>query len=144
MRKLLRKVLLIIVLFTPLFINTDCKKQKRCGCRGDVLFEYGYESLIFFDEESTVITMQREGQVGYYYDYYTFCNPDEVMPELSKFKPGVVLGVTGNVYWDCNYVMRVSSNPYATYGRAYNIYVTGIYMNMYGSDETDEKLKEAK
>jgi hypothetical protein len=144
MRKILRKTLIIVVLFAPLFVNTDCKKQKKCGCRGDILFQYGRESQIYVDDRSSVIVMQQEGYVGYYYDYYTFCNPDEIMPQLANFKSGDVLMVVGNVYWNCNYVMQESSNPYSSYANSYDIYVTDIYMNMYGEDNSDETLKRAQ
>ena len=140
MKRLLRKALVIVILFAPLFINTDCKKQKRCGCRGDVLFPLNnVDSNVFFDSESPIITMQT---IGDYYSYYTFCNPDEIMPKLENFKSGDELVVSGNVYWDCNYVMQASSGSYSAYSyRSYNIYVTDIFMNLYGTDETLKKVE---
>ena len=145
MRKLLRKVLLIVVLFTPMFINTDCKKQKRCGCppRGDILYSYNLENNVHFSDESTTIVMYMMNGYGYY-DSYTFCNPDEWRSELEKYKSGDALVVSGNVYWDCNYVMQASSSYYSSYSSAYNIYVTDIYMNLYGKDDSDETLKGAQ
>ena len=132
MRKILRKTLVIVVLFASLFVNTDCKKQKRCGCRGDVLYSYTNENEVYFNEENTIIIMYVVNLYGYY-DTYTFCNPDEWRSKLEKFKSGTALVVSGNVYWDCNYVMQASSNPYSTYsyGSSYNIYVTDLYMDMY-------------
>jgi len=144
MRRLLRKTLLIIALFAPLFVSTDCKKQKKCGCNGDILFEYGRESHVYFEEGNSFITMQAVGNVGYRYARYTFCNPDDVMQELAKHKWGDVLMVVGNVYWDCNHVMQESNNPFSTYANAYEIYVTEIRVNMYGEDDSDETLKRAQ
>jgi hypothetical protein len=145
MKRLLKKLLVVIVLFAPLFINTDCKKQKRCGCppRGDELYELTKRpSYVFFDKDNPIITMQTYDD---YYSYYTFCNPDEIMPKLKNFKSGDELNVSGQVFWDCNYVMQANNQSYSTYSyRSYNIYVTDIYMNMYGKDDSDETLKRAQ
>ena len=139
MKRLLRKVLVITVLFLPLFISTDCKKQKKCGCQGDVLWEYNSAwtgSYVYFYPESSTIFME---EVGNPYDRYTFCNPDEVRPKLANFKAGDILVVKGSVFWDCNYVWQSSNNPYQSYMyRAFNIYVTDIYMDMYGKDGNDK------
>jgi hypothetical protein len=146
MRRLLRKVLVVVFLFTPMFVNTDCTKQKRCGCppKGDILYEYGRENVVFFDDESTIILMYEANSYGYY-DTYTFCNPDEWRSEVEKFKSGVdELVVRGSVYWDCQYVINSSSSSSGSYSAAYNIYVTDIYMDMYGKDKTDEMLKRAQ
>ena len=135
MVRLLRKTLVLIVLLTPLFTNTDCKKQKKCGCTGDVLYTYsGLEYQVFFSEETPIITLMEVGDP--YYSTYSVCNPDEIKPKLANFKSGDVLTVAGDIFWDCNYVMQ-SSNSYSysyssMYNRAYNIRVTDIYMNMYG------------
>jgi len=141
MKKLLRKALVIVVLFAPLFVSTDCKKQKKCGCRGDVLNEYYYSSYVIFDDESPTITMQI---VGNYTDFYTVCNPDEIKPKLANFKSGDVLVVSGNVYWDCNYVWNSSNSGQSSYYRSFNIDVKDIFMNMYGKDDIEETLERAQ
>ena len=61
---------------------------------------------------------------------------------LENFKYGDELMVSGNVYWDCNYVMQASSNPYSSLYQYYNIYVTDIYMDMYGKDNSNDELKK--
>jgi len=144
MKRLLRKLLVIVVLFAPLFLNTDCKKQKRCGCQHrDELYPLENAiSYVFFDDESPIITMQSPKDPYYPYSYFTFCNPDEIRSKLENFKSGEELMVTGSVYWDCQYVMQSSSGSYQAYSyRSYNIYVTDIYKNMYGTGEADETLK---
>jgi len=142
MKRLLRKLLVIVVLFVPLFTNTDCKKQKKCGCGKDILFELKRPSYVFFNDENLIITMQT---IDDFYSYYTFCNSSEIMPDLKNFKSGDELMVSGNVYWDCNYVMQASSGSYQAYSyRSYVIHVTDIYMDMYGKDETDETLNKAQ
>ena len=142
MKKILRKTLVIIVLFAPLFTNTDCKKQKRCGCGKDVLYSLtGSPSYVYFDSESPIITMRR---LSDQFSFYTFCNPDEIKPKIANFRSGEELMVSGNVYWDCNYVWQQSQS----YGyqsslyQSYTIHVTDIYMNMYGKDDSTEELKK--
>ena len=124
---------MFIVLLTPLFTNTDCKKQKKCGCSGDVLYSYtGVEYYVYFGEESPVISMI---QVGNSFDTYTVCNTDEIKPKLTNFKSGVVLKVAGDIFWDCNYVMQSGNSysySYSSMYRAFNIRVNDIYMDMYG------------
>ena len=134
MKSLLRKLLVIIVLFAPLFVNTDCKKQKRCGCppRGDIIRQYNYENAVYFNDESTMVQMFE------YYDSYTFCNPDRWREELKKYKSGDALVVKGDVYWDCSWVMQASNNPQGSLGASYQIYVDTIYMEMYGKNKIEK------
>jgi hypothetical protein len=141
MKRLLRKTLLIVVLFAPLFTNTDCKKQKKCGCGKDVLNEFSGPGHVFFTDENPTIAMQ---PVGNYIDTYSFCNPDEVRQksEFANIKYGEEVMVFGHVYWDCNFVMQSSNSyQYGSYYRAYNIYVTDIYMDMYGKDNSNTDVK---
>ena len=141
MKRLLRKTFVGIALFALLLVSTDCKKQKRCGCGKDVLYDYGGASYVYFDSENiTTISMM---QVNNFYDTYSFCNPDEVKSKLVNVKSGEELMVFGYVYWDCNFVMQQSGSYYQpSYYRAYNIYVTDIYVDMYGKDNSNEELKK--
>ena len=140
MKKILIKTLLIIALFAPLFLNTDCRKQKKCGCQHrDELFPLEKTvSFVYFEEESTRITMQTPMDP---YSYFTFCNPEEVRSKLSNLRSGEELVITGSVYWDCNYVMQQSQYSYQVGMRAYNIYVTDIFRNMYGKDDSNQDIK---
>ena len=143
MRKILRKTLVVIILFASLFVNTDCKKQKKCGCGKDVISTFiNSPSYVYFD--GNTITMQT---INDPYSYYSFCNIDEIMPKLEKFKSGDELAVSGYVYWDCYFVMQASNNPYQSYYNqtyGYKIQVTDIFMDMYGKDNSDETLKRAE
>jgi len=146
MKRLLRKVLVIVVLFIPLVINTDCKKQKRCGCvNKDTLFSFEGSicNVYFYDEsENSTITLMRMND---YYSTYTLCNPDEIRPMLENVKYGDEMVVYGDVYWDCNYVMQASSGSYSAYSyQAYSVYVTDIKVDMYGKNKTDETLKRVE
>jgi len=140
MKKILRKTLLIIALFAPLFLNTDCKKQKKCGCQHkDELYPLEKAvSYVYFDDESTIITMTSPMDP---YSYFTVCNIDFVRPKIANFKTGEELIVTGSVFWDCNYVMQQSQYSYQVGMRAYNIYVTDIYKNQYGKDDSNQDIK---
>ena len=127
----------------PLFLNTDCKKQKKCGCHHrDELYPLNNAvSYVFFDSESSIITMQSPMDPYYPYSYFTFCNSDEWMSTLENFRSGEELMITGSVYWDCNYVMQASNYSYGYQTRAYNIYVTNLYKNMYGTSNLNEEIK---
>ena len=55
--RIFRKIVITIVILLPLFISTDCKKQAKCGCEGDVLFSLTKEpSVVNFNETGTSIT----------------------------------------------------------------------------------------
>ena len=131
MRLLLRKILVILVLMLPLLASTDCKKQKKCGCGKDVLFSLTDEPCyVYFNTEGTLMSLQVMNDV---YSSYTFCNPVEMFPSVKDFKSGDELMVSGNVYWDCNYVWQQSNYNYNTsLYKQYNIQVTKIYLDMYG------------
>ena len=131
MRFLLRKILVVLVIMLPLFSSTDCKKQKKCGCGKDVLFTLTDEpSNVYFNPEGTIMSLQTVGDA---YSTYTFCNPGEMFPSVKDFKNGQELMVSGNVYWDCNYVWQQSNYNYnVSLYKQYNIYVTKVYLDMYG------------
>ena len=139
MKRLLRKAFLIVVLFATAFINTDCKKQKRCGCGKDVLFPLEDEiCYVYFSDETSTITMMRAGD---YYSNYTFCNPDEIRPKLENVKYGAEMVVSGDVFWDCSYVWQESNSySYSSY-RSYTIIVKDIYVDLYGRGNLNEDIK---
>jgi hypothetical protein len=131
MGNLLRKILVILIIVLPAISYSGCKKQKKCGCGKDVLFSFTNEPCyVYFNETGTIITLQTVNDM---YSQYTFCNPVEIFPKLEKYKSGDQLMVSGNVYWDCNYVWQSSNQSYQTsMYKVYNIAVTNVYLDMYG------------
>jgi hypothetical protein len=127
---ILRKILVVLIIFAPVFSYTGCRKQAKCGCGKDVLFTLTNTSAyVYFNETGTNISFQTLGDV---YSTYYFCNPSEMFPNLADAKSGDILLVSGHVYWDCNYVYQSSNYSYGSYYKVYQVQVTGLTLNLYG------------
>ena len=95
---IIRKLLVAVVIMAPLFSFSDCKKQAKCGCDGDILFTMtDAQATVYFNETGTNITFST---VDNPYSTYNFCNPGEMFPRMKDFKPGDVLLVSGQAYWE--------------------------------------------
>lgn len=128
--KILRKVLIYLIIAAPLLSFADCKKQARCGCGKDVLNTITQESAsVYWTTDGQTIYLQRLSDP---FSYYYFCNPSEMFGNLKDAKQGDILVVSGNVYWNCNYVSQSSSYPYSSYQRVYDIHVTELVQNLFG------------
>jgi hypothetical protein len=126
----MRKLTLVTAVVMLIVSLTCCKKQPKCGCDKDVLFTLSEATIdystIYFNQDGTSASFS----VGY--DRYTFCNPMEVHPEYLKMKTGDQVIISGNVFWDCTYLMNSSSSYYSMYYKVYNIQVTKMEVNLYG------------
>ncbi len=131
MGNLARKIFIILLAGIPVLTFTDCKKQDKCGCGKDVLFSFtNSPCTVYYNDTGTIIYLQTSGDP---YSTYSFCNPVEMYPKIKGYKSGEELLVSGNVYWDCNYVWQSSNNSYQTsLYKQYNIQVTDAYLDMYG------------
>lgn len=128
--KIIRKIFVVLIIIIPVFTNTDCKKQAKCGCDGDVLFTLAKEQAkIFFTEDGATITFQLLSRP---YDSFYFCNPGEMYPRLGDAKSGDILLVSGSAFWDCNYAQQSSNSSYSQMYRVYNCQVTEVYSDLYG------------
>ena len=109
-----------------------------------MLREHNGEARVIWEEGGTSLSMVPIFNLSN--DFFTFCNSDRWMPEvLEKYRPGDVLVVKGDVFWDCNFVMQSSQSGGMFMGyRAFQIYVRDLYMDMYGKDNTDETIKRAE
>ncbi len=126
----LRKILVLIIIVVPAVIDLGCKKQAKCGCDGDMLFELDRESAtVYFTESSATFT-----PAGNPYATYSFCNPREMYPKLMEYNSGDVLLVSGKVYWNCNYLYSTSSYGYSYQYlyKYYDILVTDVTTDLYG------------
>ncbi|MFP4489798.1 MAG: hypothetical protein ACLFN1_10885 [Bacteroidales bacterium] len=127
--KVLIKILVAGTLFLVLFIGS-CKKQPKCGCDGDVIKELeGFPVHLYYDTINNSAWFQ---PVSNPMSTYNFCNISEHMDELKKYESGSYMLVSGSVYWECNYLMRASNNPYQSYYKAFMIDVTEVYEDLYG------------
>jgi hypothetical protein len=128
--KILRKVLVIFIIIAPIISYSGCKKQAKCGCGKDVLFSLnGDLSTIYFNETGTNITFTT---VSNPYSTYNFCNPSEMFPKLANYKPGDVVQIYGDVFWECNYLYQSSNSSYNNYYKVYMIQVTDLGSDPYG------------
>jgi hypothetical protein len=116
----------------PLISYPGCKKQPKCGCGKDVLFTLTDEpinySSIIYNAEGTTAYFQ-SGMSTYY-----FCNPSEIYSVYSEFDPLDQLLISGDAFWECNYLYSASnySYGYASYYKVYNIQVTSLKAYLYG------------
>ena len=124
------KILVILIVITPLFAVNSCDKQEKCGCDGDVLFTVDKRLMNYSD-----LTVLSEGSTIYFtigYDTYYFCNPAEMYTELQKINSKDQILLTGDVFWDCNYVTQAGQSNYYYYYKFYNIHVTELKSYLYG------------
>jgi hypothetical protein len=131
MAKILRKLLVILVVIIPAFSVTDCKKQAKCGCDGDILFTLTRsQATVYFNETGTNITFT---PVDNPYSSYYFCNPQEMFPKLADAKSGDILLISGYAFWECNFLYQSSNySYYSSMYKVYQIVVTDVVSDLYG------------
>jgi len=132
----LRRILVALIIITPIFSYTGCKKQAKCGCGKDVLNTLTKEPAYIYWDTGATISFQT---VLDSYSSYTFCNPTEMFPNLANAKSGDILLVSGHVYYDCNYVYQSSNSSYQTPPRYY-VQVTGLTLDLYGNKKPTSEI----
>lgn len=128
--KNLYKLLFILIVLSLTFLGS-CKKQIRCGCDGDMInsfFETPVNIYYDVDAGSARFTFDGSPMATYY-----FCNPTEMMPELSKYESGTKVLIDCEIYYECNYMMQ-ASNSYYSYYQTYMVQVSNIQSSLYGND----------
>lgn len=132
---LIRKLMIAVIILLPAVSFNGCKKQAKCGCEGDLLFTITDELMDYAS-----ITYSANGETasfaiynGMAYDYFHFCNPNEMYQTFLKLKGQSQIKVSGNVFWDCTYMMNSgSSSYYYQYYKIYNVYITDLKSSLYG------------
>jgi hypothetical protein len=127
--RILRKLLVILIVIIPVFSGTDCKKQARCGCEGDVLYTFTLTPCTVYWSTGATISFTTLNDP---YSTYTFCNPTEMFQKLTDAKSGDVLQVSGHIYWDCNYLYQSSNYSYSSLYKQYVVQGSNISSNLYG------------
>jgi len=130
MKVIFRKILIILFIAIPVFTDPGCKKQPKCGCDGDMLFELDREpAKVYFDENSAQFSPVNNPYATYY-----FCNPEEMYSsKLKDYSTGDLLLVSGYVYWNCNFLYASSNYSYSYYYyKVYDILVTDVTTDLYG------------
>ncbi len=129
----LRRILVALIIITPIFSYTDCKRQAKCGCGKDVVSTLSRASAyIYFTVGETIKAMVVDDPYG---STYTFCNPSEMFKNLVDAKSGDILLLSGHVYYDCNYVYQTSNSSYQSMARGYDIEATELYIDLYGKNK---------
>ena len=127
---IIRKILVVLIIIAPVFSYSGCKKQARCGCGKDVLFTLeNRQATVYYNETGTSITFTT---IEDPYSTYNFCNPQEMFPKFEDYKSGDVLLVSGDVFWECNYLYQSSNYSYQSYYKVYMIQVTDVTLDLYG------------
>lgn len=124
------KIFLVFVIIAPLFAVHSCKKQEKCGCDGDLLFSippilFEYPQIQYTENGGTMWFTQGN-------DTYYFCNPKTMYSTYQGLSPDEQILVSGDVYWDCNYVSSAGQSYYSYYYKSYNINVTEMKSYLYG------------
>ena len=128
--KIVYRFLLVAIFTFPLFIGS-CKEQYRCGCDTDVLNSLlDAPVVIYYDEENKSAEFVPE--INAYARYY-FCNPSEMMPQLVNFENGAMVLLSGEVFYECNYMYQASNSYYGSMYQAYMVTVTEIKEDLYGN-----------
>ncbi len=86
--------------------------------------------MIYYDEVNK--SAQFSASFNAYASYY-FCNPTEMMPQLTKFENGAVVLLSGKVFYECNYMYQASNSYYGSMYQAYMVTVTSIKEDLYGN-----------
>lgn len=129
--KVLRKLLVALIMIAPVLTVTDCRKQPDCGCDGDALFTLNREQAnVYFNETGSNIYFTL---VGNPYATYYFCNPGEMFPKLADAKSGDILLVSGQAFWECNFLYQSSNySYYSSMYKVYQVQVTDVLSDLYG------------
>lgn len=129
---IIRKILVILIVVIPVFAESACKKQDKCGCDGDAIFDFSEKVNIYFNK--TTGTVSGFQSMDNPYETFYFCNPGAMLPKLSLYTSGDVMLVTGKVYWNCQYVYNSSNyqSQYSMYYKIYDILVSNVEVIPYG------------
>lgn len=124
------KIFVVLVIIAPLFAGHSCKKQEKCGCDGDKLFTI--TNVLFNYSDIYVTGNGGTMQFSEGYDTYYFCNPTTMYSTYQGLNADEQVLISGDVYWDCNYVSMAGQSYYSYYMKSYNINVTEMKSYLYG------------
>ena len=129
-----RKIIIAAIFLLPVFSFNGCKKQVKCGCGKDILFSItdeimDYSSISYSESGATAMFTIYNGVA---YDYFHFCNPNEMYDKYASLKGESQIKVSGDIFWDCTYMMNSSNSYYYSYYKVYNIQVTDLKSSLYG------------
>ena len=133
--KKILKFLGVIIIMLPFVSYLGCKKQPKCGCNGDKLDYYSFDSAlvnysqIIYTVDSTSAYFQPDMYTTYY-----FCNPVEMYKTYKELEGAGQILLSGEAFWECSFLMNSgsSSSYYYNYYKIFNLRVTGMVSDLYG------------
>ncbi len=130
-KTIIRFLQVVLVVAVALLSGPGCKKQPKCGCSGDMLFTL--DSILI---SRSSISYSTDGASAYLYsgyDIYYFCNASDFFEQYSDMSSEDQIFLSGEAYWNCNYVMNSSSSyGYYNYYKYYDVRITAMVPNNYG------------
>jgi hypothetical protein len=127
----INRLIVVFIIIAPLLFDQGCKKQQKCGCGKDVIFEItkGQVIVSYIESSKTAYFLSSTSYDSYYY----FCNPGrwiDTLKILTNNMQGQELLVWGKAYYECTYLMN--SGNYGYYiPPTYQVEVTRIEKNNY-------------
>jgi len=129
-KRILYNFLLITLVVVPFALNAGCKKQDKCGCDGDAIDSLNLSHVLI-----TYDSIKKSAEfrpVSDAYSVFYFCNPSAMMSELKKYEQGAEVLISGNFFYECNYLMNSSNSYYPSLYRIYQIEVTSVKPDLFG------------
>ncbi|HNX84565.1 MAG: hypothetical protein KBB24_09155 [Bacteroidales bacterium] len=128
--RILATLALVFAVAALVAVTAGCKKQPKCGCDGDALDSLNLSNVyITYD---AVNKTARFSTIWDQYSIYYFCNPSQWISELTKFAQGEEILVSGEYFYECNYLMNSSNSYYYSYMRIYQVKVTAVAAHEWG------------
>ncbi len=128
-----RNIIFVLIFVVSFFTDSGCKKQAKCGCDGDAIYSLDQQkvNISFNTETQTIYSFQTQDNP---YESYNFCNPGEWYPKISQYTSGDEMVITGEIFWNCQYVINSSNyqSQYTMYYKVYDILVTSVEVIQYG------------
>jgi hypothetical protein len=127
---LIQKILVAIIILLPIVSWSGCKKQAKCGCGKDVVSTI--DSMLL--DHSTIIYGSNGSTASFMlgYNTYYFCNPTEMYSKYTSMGNNDQMLLSGDLFWECSYLMNSSNSSYYQYYKVYNIQVTLMEPYLYG------------
>lgn len=128
--RIIANAVLVLLIITGAIMAGGCKKQPKCGCDGDALDSLATTHVYITYDATT--KSARFSPIWDNYSVYYFCNPSEWMSELTKYSQGEEILISGQYFYECNYLMNASNSYYYSYMKIYQVDVTNVAAYEYG------------
>jgi hypothetical protein len=129
-KRILANGALALLIIAGVSSMAGCKKQPKCGCDGDALDTLKQAHVYISYNAETKSAQFRP--LWSNYDIYYFCNPSAFMDKLTTFEQGAEILVSGEYFYECNYLMNAGNGGSYSMYRIYQIKVTDVEVWGYG------------